>query len=173
MHTNYTFRKATGADIPAIADIFSDAKAYLRELGLDQWQGDYPSVKTAEEDVARQSTYILEDELGRVAVTITLFAGEDPLYRGAEGRWEVGGSYASIHRMAMAAFVRGKGLSSLLFSNCIEHARKLGVRSIRVDTHPKNHIMQSAILRAGFVHRGTIRVAVCTPTYTETYELPL
>jgi len=50
---NYIFWQATEADIPVIANIFSDANAYLRELGLNQRQDDYPSVKTAEEDVTR------------------------------------------------------------------------------------------------------------------------
>jgi GNAT superfamily N-acetyltransferase len=144
---------------------------YLKKLGLDQWQGEYSSCKTAEEDVSSHSAYVLADASGRVTGVVTLFMGDDPLYRGIEGPWAFPEPYVSIHRMALAPFARGQGLSKLLFSHCIARAKELGACSVRVDTHPENKIMQTAIRRGGFIQRGQLYLPV--GVHTECYELLL
>jgi GNAT superfamily N-acetyltransferase len=162
----YQFRKATEADIPAIVELYTAARVFLKQQGIDQWQGPlHPSAETAAKDIVAEHAYVLADESQRVAATASLVAGEDPFYSNLKGAWLVPGPYVTVHRVAVSPFARGHGLSGLLLSHSIALAKKAGARSVRVDTHPDNKIMQAAIRRAGFVYCGELKVYDNTTRY--------
>jgi len=155
----YHFRSAAEADIPAVAKIFDAARAFLKEQGIEQWQGAmHPSVETERTDISVQTAYVLEDDSSHIVAAVSIVPGEDPFYSKLEGAWLSDGPYATIHRVAVSKDVRGQGISKILLLRCITRARELGVRSVRIDTHPDNKIMQAAIRGAGFTECGRLRV---------------
>ena len=58
MTTSY-LRRATKADLPAILTIINEAKAYLKEQGINQWQAGYPTNQDIEKDIEQQISYVL------------------------------------------------------------------------------------------------------------------
>lgn len=151
-------RLAVTADLPCIASILEQGRRYLQAQGLPQWQHGYgPDARMAEKDIVYREGYVLtEDEeiLGYAALTA---APDESYAKIMDGDWEhTFDRYLSIHRVAMAAVVRGRGLSRQFITGLLEAARALSCHDIRIDTYPKNHIMEKVILRAGFVYRGKI-----------------
>lgn len=83
--------------------------------------------------------------------------GGEPAYAHLNGTWGTEGPYVVVHRMAFAADMRGKGISSAVFRLVEELSRQKGVHSFRVDTDADNHKMMKHILaKSGFTYRGTI-----------------
>ena len=58
-------RKTTESDIPALLEIFSEARKTIAALGIDQWQNGYPNEAVLRADVALSQSYLVELE-GRV-----------------------------------------------------------------------------------------------------------
>lgn len=155
-NTAMMFRQAVAGDLDGVVAIIGGAKAYLRSLGIDQWQGEYPDRATLHSDIAGGEAYVLEKD-GRLAATVTLsFAGE-PSYRDLKGgAWETGDNYGVIHRMAISPDFRGSGLSTRLFREMDRLCRERGAEGIKTDTHPDNKQMQYLMKKNGYACRGTI-----------------
>ena len=54
MTNNLTLLLASKEDISCAMSMIQDAKDYHKEIGLDQWNADYPSLSDIETDVAAQ-----------------------------------------------------------------------------------------------------------------------
>ena len=67
-----------------------------------------------------------------------------------------GGTMKTLHRAAVAAELRGTGLSDKLMAALEEKAETLGASAIRTDTHRKNKAMQQLLRRSGFTYRGNM-----------------
>ena len=148
-------RKATADDLPAILDICTQAKAFLRSCGVDQWQDGYPEARDFMQDIERGGCHVfLED--GRIIAMVTLLAGEEPAYRDIEGRWLSDGPYAVIHRSAVCDAYRGPGVANGLISLCQTLCAERGVHSIRVDTHAQNRPMRALLEKHGFTYCGKV-----------------
>ncbi|CAM2749693.1 GNAT family N-acetyltransferase [Fructilactobacillus fructivorans] len=157
MSTIYV-RKATEADLDDIYTIIKNAKKFLGEQGIDQWQSDYPSEDDLARDVKFGISYVLDVD-GQVAGTATLHLGIDPDYLHLEGgEWANGdqGHYSAIHRIAVSNDYRGQGLASKFISGLFTISSLRGFKDVRIDTHPDNKGMQHVILSNGFTKRGTI-----------------
>lgn len=153
-------RLATPEDLPAITGIIEEAKAYLKEQGIDQWQGAYPAANHLEQDIKDQLTYVLMvgDE---IAGTAALWLGIDPMYLHIEGGEWINGPearYSAIHRVAVSSKFRGQRLSEKMISGLLTIARSLGYKDVRVDTHPENKGMQHVITSNGFDYKGIIHM---------------
>lgn len=158
-----TIRQAARSDLPAILALVADAQAFLKSRGVDQWQDGYPPASAFEADIAREACHVLCDDACVVGVCSLLF-GEEPSYRVLDsGAWLSDGSYATIHRVALAAALRGTGAADRLFQFCERRAREAGVVSLRVDTHADNRAMRGALARNGFVYVGDITLYRGTP----------
>lgn len=151
-------------DLPAIEGLYSDAKAALREMNIDQWQtGDYPNSLDAEEDMQRGCGYVFE-EGGEVLGVACLDFGHEPTYDHIDGAWGADvDSYAYLHRIAISSRAKGKGIAGQFFAELERQARARSVNVMRVDTHAKNLPMQRVVQKAGFVNRGVITVEDGTP----------
>lgn len=53
--TSVYMRRAHEEDIKSIVSIINNARYYLKEQGLSQWQSGYPNQDTIEEDLVLQS----------------------------------------------------------------------------------------------------------------------
>lgn len=101
------------ADLPAIISIISDAKAYLKEQNINQWQSGYPFDSDIEMDIKDGISYVLIID-GKVAGTAAIHQGLDRNYLEIQdGEWVNGtfAKYTAIHRIALSGAFRGQHLS--------------------------------------------------------------
>lgn len=151
-------RQATQADLADIAAIIEDAKAFLKQQGIDQWQDGYPTTATLQHDIEDGITYVLIID-DQVAGTAALHQGIDINYLKIEkGTWLNGveARYTAIHRIAVSNQFRGQHLSGKLISGLLTISSLLGYKDVRIDTHPDNAAMRHVITSNGFEQRGTI-----------------
>lgn len=149
------FRKAKFENIEPILKIIKDAKEYLKNNGLSQWQGNYPDRTTIEEDIEKDRGYVLNIDntiKGYMVVDFT----DDEIYKNIKGKWKTKGKYASIHRTAIDSSCRGKGYGREFFKFAEKIALESGIFSVRVDTDPKNLIMKSLFEKNGYEYCGII-----------------
>lgn len=152
-------RLAMPEDVSEIKRIIEEAKIYLKEQKINQWQGSYPEAKQLEQDVKDGLTYILMvgDD---IAGTAALCPGIEPMYLHIEdGEWINGpkARYSAIHRVAISTNFRGQHLAGKIISCLLTTARLSGYKDIRVDTNSENSGMQHVIEANNFKYKGIIR----------------
>ncbi len=135
--------------------ITEEAKAQLRNLGLDQWQKGYPSKEVWEKDIQKEMAW-LAMEGDKVLGVFAFQTTPDVSYGEIEGKWLTETPYASMHRVCVADGSKGKGVAGQMFCRGFSMARSQGFASVRIDTHPGNIPMQRALKKAGFLPCGTI-----------------
>lgn len=145
-----TIRKAKLADITQMMEIFAIARRFMAETGNpNQWAANYPSVEQLTNDINGGDSYVCIEE-GKMVATFVLRGGEDPTYDIIYGgAWKNNNPYATIHRIASNGEV--KGIFRLAMDFALQH-----YKTIRIDTHRDNKVMQHAILKAGFQYCGII-----------------
>ena len=76
-------RRSNMEDIPAMMDLYAQARVFMRENGNpNQWDDSYPSRELLEKDIAFGNSYIVEDDEKNLAATFAFIKGEDPTYHG-------------------------------------------------------------------------------------------
>ncbi|NLW78592.1 MAG: GNAT family N-acetyltransferase [Ruminococcaceae bacterium] len=154
------FRRASGADLPAMLDIIAQARSFLGSQGHDQWQDGYPQPHILTADIEAGNAWLLTAD-GRVVATAALIFADEPDYASIrDGQWGSTGRYAALHRVALHDDVRGQGLGAQLIKEIENLCRKAEFYTIRVDTHPENLPMQHLLTKKGFVRRGTITLSL-------------
>ncbi|WP_322174147.1 GNAT family N-acetyltransferase [Acutalibacter caecimuris] len=156
-------RKATPADIPAMAGLYEQARQALAAAGVNQWQDGYPNAASAGADVQSGTAYVLV-EGGRVVACACLAFGQEPTYAVIEqGNWLGQGPYGYLHRVAVSGAAKGRGAAGRFFAELERQARAQGLGAIRGDTHRDNRPMQRVMAKAGLTLRGVIYVEDGTP----------
>lgn len=150
------FRKSTKSDINDIMNIIKQAQAYFKELGINQWQNNYPNAEIISNDIYLSNSYVLLKNDNIVATAAISFDGEKTYNSIYEGQWISSNEYAVIHRIAVDNNYKGLGLSSEIIKNTEQLCLDKGVRSIRVDTHEKNLPMQIMLKKNKFQYCGII-----------------
>lgn len=145
-------RKAQEKDIDSIMEIYDRAKVFMAQHGNPtQWNDTYPTRSIAQNDIKQQISYVCEKE-NKVVGVFVLLEGDDPTYAIIEdGEWIKNTPYVTIHRLA--ALGTEKGVAKA----CFDFAKSY-CDHVRIDTHFDNMVMQSALLKNGFIHTGTIYV---------------
>ena len=144
-------RPAEKADLPEIAKIYDEARAFMRSYGnTEQWPtAQYPALWSAELDLKDGILYVTENETG-ITGTFVLVPGPDPTYNYIEnGSWRSDTPYGAIHRVAS----RGGGTLAAALAFAKEKYDHL-----RMDTHQDNAPMRHLLEKAGFSYRGVIYV---------------
>lgn len=151
-------RRSNMEDIPAMMELYAQARVFMRENGnLNQWDDSYPSRELLEKDIAFGNSYIVEDDEKNLAATFAFIKGEDPTYYGIEnGAWLNHEPYGTIHRLAGNTSYHG------IASGCISWC-KSQIGNLRADTHEDNKIMQHLLEKNGFVRCGIIHLANGAP----------
>lgn len=159
-------------DLPAIEELYSEAKAALRAMNINQWQtGDYPNALDADEDRKLGCGYVFEED-GEVLGVASITFGHEPTYDHIDGAWAAEPEvYGFLHRIAIAGRAKGKGVAGLFFDELKRQAKERNIAVLRADTHEKNLPMQRVLQKAGFEYRGIIMVEDGSPRYA--YELIL
>ena len=160
-------RRTTEDDIPAILAILEQAKAYLRESGVDQWQEGYPNREAILDDIAagRGWTFECVDD-GEIAGYECVAMTPEVCYRSIDGAWLTEGeNYAVIHRAMAAAKYRGTMLATEMFGFAAELAAGLGKASVRVDTHRDNRAMNRLCTKLGYQFCGVVDLSSVDPAH--------
>ena len=153
-------RKSTKADEKEILNIFEVAKKYMIIHGnATQWNKGYPGKDIVENDINNGNNYVVINN-GVIVGTFSFIIGAEENYQKIiNGNWHKNKLYGTIHRLASNGKI--KGISKTCFNFCTSK-----IDYVRIDTHPDNIPMQSAILKYGFkecgnifVHDGSIRIA--------------
>ena len=150
------FRKTVKTDINDVMNIIRQAQVYFKELGINQWQNDYPNVEIINNDIDNENSYVLLKDNNIVATAAISFEEEktyDSIY---EGQWISNKEYAVIHRIAVNNNYKGLGISSKIIRNVEQLCLKKGVYSIKVDTHEENLSMQKMLKKNQFQYCGVI-----------------
>lgn len=150
------FSQATANDKDSVMKLIDEAKKYLKSLGVDQWQKEYPALQDIEKDILDAKGYILKDNDAIIAYACIDFDGEES-YKTLNGKWLTNDRYAVIHRMAIDNNYKGKGLATAFFKYAEGLCKTKNIKSIKVDTDEANERMKHILLKNGFVYCGTIR----------------
>ncbi len=151
------FRLAELSDLRRVMEIIGDAKRFLKLSGSTQWNGPkgYPDRFTLEKDIINRNCYLYEED-GYV-YGLGVFSGREPEYEDKGLTWlNDSNNYMTIHRIATSDDARGKGVAKKLMLYAEEIAKERGNLSIRIDTHPKNTIMQNMVKNLGYTDLGTM-----------------
>lgn len=158
--TTYT-RRARLSDLDAISTIIDHAIAFLAEQDSPQWQhGDGPSRAEFETAINEGIAYVQVYE-GKVSGIAKLIPGPEGPYEEIDGSWLGDASqYMTIHRVGMDGTIRGKGLAQQFLQDLLVISLEHGFNDIRMDTYPKNVIMQKVMTNLGFDYRGMVEMPV-------------
>ncbi len=158
-------RRAEIADMDALLDILEQAKAYLRESGVDQWQEGYPNREALAADIETGRGWLFECvDNGEIAGYECVAMTPEVCYREIDGAWLTEGeNYAVIHRAMAAARYRGTRLAAEMFSFAAELAAGMGRLSVRVDTHRDNKAMNRLCEKQGFTYCGVVDLGLVDP----------
>lgn len=146
-------------DLNQIMVVIEDAKDYLKKQGVDQWQDGFPDESTIREDILHHKSYVfVEDE--EIVGFMVLNLSEEPSYQTIyDGEWKLtSGRYITIHRTAIREGYRGKGLSIRMFFLAEQVALQNKMKSIRIDTHRDNQLMQHLCVKYGYEYCGVIHL---------------
>lgn len=156
-------RKSKVEDIPEILNILEEAKKYLKDNDVEQWQNGYPNEDIILEDIKKGESYIsLEDN--RIVGTFALsYRGEETYSKIFEGSWLSEGQYGVIHRIAVSGKSMGKGLASRILSEIENLCILKGFYSIKIDTHIDNKSMQGLLKKNQYDYCGLIYLSDGAP----------
>ena len=152
-------KKALLDDISKIMMIISDAQAFLKQQGIDQWQNNYPNFNTITNDIQCDHGYVLVVD-NRILAYGAIIKGIEPTYAKIDdGAWLNDDPYVVIHRIAVDSAHRGQKIASCFIAETIKLAQKWEVNNIRIDTHKDNMIMQKMLNNNEFSYCGIIYLA--------------
>lgn len=150
-------RPANITELNEIMNIIYNAKSYLRQQGLRQWNLDdgYPSEDDILNDIQNNSCYVYIEN-NQIIGTMSIITIPDENYIEIEGNWLTNDKYASIHRIASNIHNKGIGVKMLLEAE--EIIKKKGIYSIKIDTHKINIPMTKTIIKSGYTYCGVIKL---------------
>ena len=152
----YSLKAVAANEAPVAIAFIDEAKAFLRSMGVDQWQNGYPSADTIKEDIARGIGYFLmagERPLAYMCIDL----GGEMAYDGLDGHWLIDTrAYGVLHRLAMGKRSRGKGAATIAIQLAEELMKCRRMESFRIDTDENNEVMKHLLHKNGFTYCGTI-----------------
>lgn len=158
-NNNIWIHKVCKEDLSCVMEITSAAKKLLKSNGSLQWQQGYPNEQTFSNDVKNGNLYGLyeDNELKGYGAYIL---GKDLNYVEIEGQWKIPANDKdmAIHRVAVEPNSHGKNYGVKILQFGIQHAKKFGCLTVKVDTHKKNIPMQKCITKSGFIYRGIVKI---------------
>jgi GNAT superfamily N-acetyltransferase len=152
---NYSFRKATTSEIPAIWDILEQAIARRKEDGSDQWQDGYPNPEVVKKDIAAEHGFVLTDGETIIGYTAVLI-NDEPEYAKIKGEWLSNTDFVVFHRVALSENYLGKGLAKKILEHIEEFALSNSIYSVKADTNFDNIAMLKIFEKSGYKYCGKV-----------------
>ena len=151
-------RLANQEDLNQIMNIINDAKIYLKNQGLKQWNlaDGYPQKEVLLNDINDGSCYVLEQNNSLIATMSIIFETDENYNEIENGNWLTNNKYASIHRIAIRNDFHHLKLGITMLLEAEKIVKNNNIFSIKIDTHNKNIPMTKTILNAGYTYCGII-----------------
>ena len=150
-------RKATLEDLDQVMECIEDSREYLKKQNIVQWneKDGYPNRNTLYDDIINGDCYVnIKD--GVIAGCCS-YAAYEPEYENIYGNWLTEeDNYITIHRLSTRLGYRGIGVAKELMKYGETYAKKLGKKSIKIDTHPLNMTVQHIALSLGYTLCGYV-----------------
>jgi ribosomal protein S18 acetylase RimI-like enzyme len=151
-----TTRRATSADLPAIAALIRQVVPLMNAAGNYQWTNEYPNEAVFRRDIEQQHLWVAE--LGsQLAGVAALTQDQDAEY--ADADWDASEPALVTHRLAVSPTAQGRGVAQALLAQAEHEARTLGLRTLRVDTNSENAATQRLFPKLGYRFAGEIKLA--------------
>lgn len=149
--------ETTKEEKEAVLAIYEEAKAYFKAKGIDQWQNGYPDIDSLESDCEKGISYTASEQ-GKVIATFAVAVEKEKAYDAIfGGSWlSTAEEYGVIHRIAVTAEEKGKGVAAGLFFWAESYCMARGAAWLRIDTHRENYSMQRLLEKQGYQKCGTI-----------------
>nr|WP_315196300.1 GNAT family N-acetyltransferase [uncultured Flavobacterium sp.] len=152
---NYSFRKATASEIPAIWDILQQAIARRKKDGSEQWQDGYPNSEVVKKDVEAGYGFVLTDGETIIGYTAVLI-NDEPEYVKIKGEWLSNNDFVVFHRVALSENYLGKGLAKKILKYIEEFALSNNIYSVKADTNFDNIAMLNIFEKSGYKYCGKV-----------------
>lgn len=162
MEKQKILRKTTMSDLPAVMNIYAQARTFMGENGNpEQWGIVHPPQTTIEEDIRLGKSYVCtlkngghnENHGEKILATFFFSTDPDPTYTKIDGTWiNATAPYGVVHRIARATNDSdSKGTGEFCLNWCFEQ-----IPNIRIDTHVDNAPMLKLMEKLNFVRCGII-----------------
>ena len=152
---NYHFRKAEMAEAPEIWAILQQAIIRRKNDGSNQWQDGYPNPEVIKKDIEKGYGYVLTEGKNTVGYCAILI-NDEPEYEKIEGKWLSNTDFVVFHRVAISEKYLGKSLSKKIIEFIEDFARKMNIKSLKVDTNHDNFAMMNIFEKSGFTFCGIV-----------------
>lgn len=142
--------------LPDIMKIIGEAQSFLKSMGIDQWQDNYPDQSVIMNDIAANEGFIITHQTEIIAYAMISFRNEPSYETIYDGKWVNNEPYAVLHRMAVSEKFRNQGVAKLILNELEIMSLKKNLLNIRVDTHIENLPMRKLLTKNGYQYCGTI-----------------
>ncbi|MEV5598922.1 GNAT family N-acetyltransferase [Streptomyces sp. NPDC052496] len=145
--------RAELADLPRLLQYRTDAAAWLKELGTDQWARPFPAENILA-SIRRGEVFLVKEDADHTDsfATITLDRQADERLWNDEERQE---SSLYVHKLTVDRRAAGRGLGVRLLDWAGDQAARRGCRWLRLDAWSTNTRLQSYYQGLGFEHVRT------------------
>jgi len=152
----YTVRLAEDDDLPSLIALRTEAEAWLRAKGIQQWTDDYFDYArdVLADSVRRGAAWVVESD-GQVVATVTL-NGPDMDFWSPE---DVTEPALYLGKMIVARSQAGRDLGGTIMNWASLEAASHGQRWLRIDVRRDNTALHHYYLARGFEHIRTVRPA--------------
>jgi len=160
-------RKAESQDRESIINIISQCSKQLLEVGIEQWDSEYPSKEMISKDIANGHVYVgIDEESESLISTITIGSGSNGDFH-SNINWELDTeSYIFFNRLAVLPQHQGKGYASQFMDFVETFAEKSGIRSLRLDARTEYPRVLDMYKSRGYLIRGDVSYRNGTRHYT-------
>ena len=135
-------------DFDSILGLYRTATLFHRNIGLNQWDDEYPSAETLKENLRDRVTWVIKSE-DYIIATVTLDENQDEQYQ--DITWAYPSSRVLVvHRLCIHPLFQGKSLGKRLMYFAESNAQKMKYEVIRLDAFLGNSYSQRLYRNLGY-----------------------
>ena len=161
-------RPAIKTDLSKTIQITQACAKHLCEMGIFQWNENYPSLEAFEKDFSNEELFVLEIE-GDVIGAIVISTRKDDVYEPIDWLTE-DSTNGYLHRLCVHPKHQGKGHARALLNFAENHLKELGAVSVRLDTCSKNLRNNKLYEARGYRRLGDVYFEQKSPFPFHCYE---
>ena len=146
-------RLANTTDLPAIIDLMKRVIPVMQASGNEQWDNGYPNKAVFKDDINERNLFVLVLD-NTILGTVTIDAMFPPEYNSIS--WKTSPNTYTFHRMMVDPEYQGKGIATAIFQFIEKRGKKMGLKSLRVDTNAYNKTMISLFEKFKYKQVGIV-----------------
>ncbi|MBC8452487.1 MAG: GNAT family N-acetyltransferase [Spirochaetes bacterium] len=150
-------RQAKLQDLYKITGIISQCSEQLLNLGIEQWDSNYPTIEMISDDIIHGYIYVGIDESSDILIATVSINAQKNNEHHAHILWEKQtDEYMFFNRLAVLPGFQGKGCASQLMDFAEIHAEKAGAESLRLDARTGYARVVEMYKNRGYLVRGQV-----------------